>query len=167
VIYLRTSIGIEIRKDDLLISCLRSNFAGGVFTHFKRIAGYRERDQEQVRAEVEEFFKKERIGRNNIVLGVPRKDVIVRYIDLPKEVEDNLKQVMLYQVQGFEPTEEEKLYYDFVQIKNAQPDKKLHVLVVMIRKSALDAHLETMRRLGIRPVAVTAGSVALANMTRR
>ncbi|MGA2261879.1 MAG: pilus assembly protein PilM [Acidobacteriota bacterium] len=164
MIYLKTSVGIEIRQEDLLISCLRSNFAGGTFTKFVRISGYRQRDQAQVRSEIDDFFKAEKLTRDNIVLGIPRKDVILRYLDLPKEVEDNLKQVMLYQVQSFEPTEEEKLYYDYVPIRNGKTDKRIHVLVVMIRKSSLDAHLEAMRQLGIRPAAVTAGSVALANM---
>ena len=40
MIYLKTSVGIEMRGDDMLISSLQSNFSGGVFTHFKRIAGY-------------------------------------------------------------------------------------------------------------------------------
>jgi Tfp pilus assembly protein PilN len=164
VIYLKTSVGMEIRQDDLLLTCLRSNLAGGVFTDFKRIAGYCQRDPDQVRAEIDDFFKSGNIPRANIVLGLPRKDVILRFLDLPKEVEDNLKQVMLYQVQSFEPTEEEKLYYDFVPIKGGPQDKKIHVLAVMIRKSSLDAHLETMHKLGVRPTAITAGAVALANM---
>ncbi len=164
MIYLRSSVGIEIGQDDLLISCLRSNFAGGVFTSFLRVAGYRQRPLEEVRAELNAFFKKTRLNRENVVLGIPRKDVILRYLDLPKEVEDNLKQVMLYQVQSFEPTEDEKLYYDFVPVKDGQAAKKLRVMVCMIRKSILDSHLQFMRELGIRPATITSGSVALANM---
>ena len=95
---------------------------------------------------------------------MPRQDVIFRHLDLPREVEDNLKQVILYQVQSFEPTEEEKLYYDFVPLGNGNAGKKLHVLLLMIRKSILDSHLQIMNQLGLRPAAVTAGSVALANM---
>lgn len=164
MIYLKTSVGVEIRQEDLLFSCLRSNFAGGVFTSFARIPGYRQRDPQVVRSEIDAFFKREKIGREHIVLGIPRKDVILRYLDLPKEVEDNLKQVMLYQVQSFEPTEEEKLYYDFVLLKNGKTAKRLNILLVMMRKSILDAHLELLRQFGLRPAAVTAGPVALANM---
>ncbi len=164
MIYLKTSVGIEIRQDDLLISCLRSNFAAGVFTNHARIPGFRQRDPKEVRGEIDAFFKRERINRENVILGVPRRDVILRYLDLPKEVEDNLKQVVLYQVQSFEPTEEEKLYYDFVLLRNGQTAKRLHILLVMIRKSILDGHLELMRQFGIRPASVTAAPVALANM---
>lgn len=164
MIYLKSSVGIEMGQEDLLITCLRSNFAGGVFTDFMRVSGYRQRNQDEVRNEIDGFFKRERVNRENVVLGIPRKDVIFRYLDLPSEVEDNLRQVVLYQVQSFEPTEDEKLCYDFVPIRDGQPGKKLRVLLVMIRKSILDAHLELMRQLGIRPAVITAGSVALANM---
>ncbi len=164
MIYLKSSVGIEIRRDDLLISCLRSNFAGGVFTSFVRIAGYRERDQEIVRGEIDAFFRKEKVSRDNIVLGLPHQDIILRSLELPREVEGNLRQVVMYQVQSFEPTEEEKLYYDFVPLKNGQAGKKLQVLLVMIRKSILDARLETLRQLGIRPAVVIPGPLALANM---
>ncbi len=164
VIYLRASVGIEIRQEDLLISCLKNNFAGNTFTQFARISGYRQRDAEQVRREIDRFFKEGKVSRDNVVLGIPRRDVILRHLDLPKEVEDNLKQVMLYQVQSFEPTDEDKLYYDFALLKTGKADKKLQVLVAMIRKSTLDAHLETMKQLGIQPTLVTAGSVAFASM---
>lgn len=164
MIYLKSSVGIEMGQEDLLISCLRSNFAGGVFTDFVRISGYRQRNQEEVRNEIDGFFKRARVSRENVVLGIPRKDVIFRYLDLPSEVEDNLKQVVLYQVQSFEPTEDEKLCYDFVPIRDGHRGKNLRVLLAMIRKSILDAHLEFLRQIGIRPAAITAGSLALANM---
>jgi Tfp pilus assembly protein PilN len=164
VIYLKNSVGIEIRRGDLLISCLRSNFAGGVFTSFVRVPGYLQRDRAEVHGEIDKFFKRDHLSRENIVLGIPRQDVIFRQLDLPKEVADNLKQVVLYQVQSFEPTEEEKLYYDFVLLSNGRAGKKLPVLLMMIRKSILESHLQIMNQLGLRPAFVTAGSVALANM---
>ncbi len=164
MIYLKTGVGIEIRQEDLLITCLRSNFAGGVFTGFARISGYCQRDRAEVRREIDAFFKREKINHENIVVGIPRRDVILRYLDLPKEVEDNLKQVIQYQVQSFEPTEAEKLYYDYVRLDTGPAAKKLQVLLVMMRKSILDAHLQIMHELGIRPTMVTAGPAALANM---
>jgi Tfp pilus assembly PilM family ATPase/Tfp pilus assembly protein PilN len=164
VIYLKNSVGIEIRQQDLVISCLRSNFSGSVFTGFKRVAGYRTRERTQVREEVAHYFKTQRLSRDNIVLGVPRSDVIIRYLDLPREVEDNLKQVVLYQIQSFEPSESEKYYHDYSQLKTGETDRRLRVLLFLIKKSTLDAHLEVMGDLGIRPLKVTVGSAALVNV---
>ncbi len=164
MIYLKTSVGIEIRQDDLLISGLQRNLAGAVFTHFKRIAGFRLRDRAEVKREVDQFFKANGLSRDNIVLGIPRRDFVIRHLDLPVEVADNLKQVVLYQVQSFEPTEEEKYYYDFVPQKLNQASKKMLVLLAMVKRSLLDAHLALMHELGLRPVLVTAGAAALTNL---
>ena len=113
MIYLRTSVGIELRGEDMLISSLQSNFSGGVFTHFKRIAHFRLREKEELRQEINLFLKSNRLSKDNIVLGIPRRDIVLRYLDLPLEVADNLKQVVHYQVQSFEPTEEDRFYYDY------------------------------------------------------
>jgi len=163
MIYLRTSVGIELRGEDLLISSLQSNFSGGVFTHFTRIAGYRLRDPQNLRQEINLFFRSHGLSRDNIVLGIPRKDIVVRYLDLPAEVADNLKQVVQYQVQSFEPTEEERFYHDYALLQRGA-GKRLSVMLAMVRKTMLDETLQFLLALGIRPVIVTAGSIGIANL---
>jgi hypothetical protein len=37
MIYLKTSIGVEVRGERSALSCLRSNFSAAVFTSFARI----------------------------------------------------------------------------------------------------------------------------------
>lgn len=164
MLYLRTSVGVEIRQDDLLISCLQRNLSTGVFTHFVRVADYRSRSNAEVRSEIDRFFKSHRLSRENIVLGIPRRDLIVRHVELPVEVLDNLKQVVQYQVQSFEPTEEDKFCFDYALMKFKPGAKRLQVLVVMIRKSILDEHLKTLAEIGIRPAAVTGSTMALSNL---
>jgi general secretion pathway protein L len=164
MIYLKNSIGIELRGEDMVVTCLSSNFSGEVFTHFKRVAGYRTRERAEVRAELEQFFRTRRLGRDNVVLGLPRGDALIRHLDLPREVQDNLEQVVLYQVQSLEPSEDEKFYHDYVLLRSKPEDKRLRVLLVMIKKAILDGHLGLVRELGISPVGVTLGSVALANL---
>jgi Tfp pilus assembly protein PilN len=164
MIYLKTSIGIELRGEDMLISSLQSNFSGGVFTHFKRIANYRIRDKEDVRQEVHFFFKLNRLSKDNVVLGIPRRDMVLRYLDLPPEVSDDLKQVIRYQVQSFEPTEEDRFYYDYIQLGKIGPQKRLSILLVMVRKTLLDERLQLLHWLGIRPVSVIGSSMGLSNV---
>lgn len=164
MIYLKTSVGIEIRDDDLLLSALQRNLAAGVFTHFSRIRNFRTREVAEVKREVDAFFKSKRLSRENIVLGIPRQDAVIRHLDLPAEVADNLKQVVEYQVQSFEPTEEERSCYDFAVLRSPKNSKRLIVLLVMIKKTVLEAHLDRLRELGIKPVAVTCGSLGLINL---
>ncbi len=164
MIYLKTGIGIELRGEDLLISSLQSNFSGNVFTHFKRFADYRLRDKEELRREIALFFKSHGLSKENIVLGIPRKDIIMRYLDLPAEVLDNLKQVIRYQVQSYEPTDEDRFYYDYALLDYNGNRKKLAILLVMVKKSLLDSYLQLLLALGLRPTFVTGSSLALSNL---
>jgi general secretion pathway protein L len=164
MIYFKTSIGIELRGEDILISSFQGSFSSGVFTHFKRITNYRLYDKEDLQREVNQFFKSHRLSKDCIVLGIPRRDIVLRYLDLPSEVADNLKQAVYYQVQSFEPTEESSFYYDYVQLGSQAPSKKLTILLAMIRKASLDEHLQLLRGFGIRPSSVIGSSMGLANL---
>lgn len=164
MIYLKTGIGIELRGEDMLFASLQSNFSGGTFTHFHRIADYRLREKEDLKREVHHFFRSHGLSKDAVVLGIPRKDIVLRQLDLPMEVKDNLRQVIQYQVQSFEPTEDDKYYYDFVVLNDAAEQKRLAVLLMMVRQSLLDEHLRLLRALEIRPVAVLGSSMGLANL---
>ncbi len=98
------------------------------------------------------------------MLGIPRKDIVMRYLDLPSEVADNLKQVVQYQVQSFEPTEEDRFYHDYALLRGNGAGKRLSVMLVMVRKAMLDDLLQHLLALGIRPVSVMAGSIGLSNI---
>lgn len=164
MIYLKTGVGIELRGEDMLIASLQGNFSARAFTHFARIQGYRTRNKEDVRREINLFFRSHRLSKERIVLGIPRKDIVMRYLDLPSEVADNLKQVVQYQVQSFEPTEEDRFYHDYSLLRRNGAGKRLSVMLVMVRKAMLDDLLQHLLALGIRPVSVMAGSIGLSNI---
>jgi Tfp pilus assembly protein PilN len=164
MIYLKTSVGLELRGEDMLISSLQSNFSSGSFTHFKRITGFRLREKEDLRREVQSFFKSNGLNKDSIILGIPRQDLVLRLLDLPVEVADNLKQVVQYQVQSFEPTEEDRFYYDYAPVGKNGAQKRLTVLLVMVKKALLDGHLQFLLELGIRPVTITGATIALCNL---
>jgi Tfp pilus assembly protein PilN len=71
---------------------------------------------------------------------------------------------VLYQVQSYAPTEEDKFYYDYSILHDGQKSKRLLILLIMIQKVILDEYLSVLGGLGIRPVAVTGSSVALASL---
>lgn len=164
MIYLKTSVGVEIRGQNLILSSLQGNLSGAAVTRVQSVADFRQRPREEVLSEIDTFFKSRGVGRDNVVLGIPRRDLVYRHLDLPAEVADNIKQVVLYQVQSYEPTEEDKFYYDYSMLQNGQKGKRLLVLLIMVRKAILDEYLSVLRGLGIRPVTVTGSSVALVNL---
>ena len=83
MIYLKGSVGIEIRGEDLLLASLQSNFSPGVFTAFERITGFNQKPVEDVRNSINSFFRSSGLSRDNIILGIPRSDNILRHMDFP------------------------------------------------------------------------------------
>ena len=73
MIYLKTSVGIELRGEDMLISSLQSNLSGGVFTHFLRIPGYRLREKADLQKEMDFFFKSNGISRRTSCWEFPAR----------------------------------------------------------------------------------------------
>ena len=163
MIYLKTGVGIEFRGEDILLSAVQSNFSKAAFTRFLRITDYPRFTRADLRGAIDRFFRDNGLGRESVVLGVSRKDCVIRYLDLPLEVKDNLAEVVRYQVQAFEPNEEDGFYYDYTPLEGAG-QKRLTLLLAMARKSFLDKQLALLRELGITPLIVTCGSIGLANM---
>ncbi|MDR1727341.1 MAG: PilN domain-containing protein [Acidobacteriota bacterium] len=164
MIYLKTGVGIELRDGDMLLSALQSNFSKATFTCFERIADCLGIGRKELADRVGRFFHDNGLGRDAVVLGVPREEVVFRHLDLPAEVKDNLKDVVRYQVQAFEPSEESGVYYDYAPPGGQAGSKRLTVLVAMVRKAYLDKQLALLRECGIRPAAVSCGSMGLGGL---
>ena len=164
MIYLKTSIGIALDGEDMTLSSLQGNLSGGTFAQYMHVPDFQKRDIEELRQEVQLFLKNNLLGKDNIVIGIPRRDILLRYLDLPGEVSENLKQVIQYQVQSFEPTEEDSYYYDYTLLGRNPKNKRLSILLAMIHKNLLDDYLQKLFDLGIQPAAVTCSSLALANL---
>jgi len=164
MIYMKTGVGIELRGDDILLAAVQSNFGKAAFTRFLRITDYPLFTRADLRGAIDRFFHDNGLGRESVVLGVSRKDCVIRYLDLPLEARDNLREVVRYQVQAFEPTEEDGFYYDYALLEGAPGQKRLTILLAMVHKSYLDRQLSLLRELGIRPLIVAFGAAGLANM---
>jgi len=164
MIYLTTGVGIELRGEDILLAAVQSNFSKAAFTRFLRITDYPRFNRADLRGAIDRFFRDNGLSRESVVLGVSRKDCVIRYLDLPLEVKDNLGEVVRYQVQSFEPNDEDGFYFDYAPLESVHGQKRLTILLAMVRKSFLDKQLAMLRELGITPMIVTCGSAGLSNM---
>ena len=164
MIYLKTGVGIELRGDDILLAAVQSNLSKASFTHFLRITNYPRFTNADLCGAIDRFFRDNGLGRESVALGVSRQDCVIRCLDLPLEVKNNLQEVVRYQVQALEPTEDDGFYYDFAPIESGSGQKRLTVILAMARKSLLDKQLAMLREIGINPVVVACGSMGTASM---
>lgn len=100
-------------------------------------------------------------ARDNVYVCIPQEHAIVLQVFLPLAAQDNLQQVLDYEIERQLPFRREDVYYDFLP-----PEKKgdkLGVYVFAIPKKSLDGVLGLFESLGIRLKGVETTATALAN----
>lgn len=161
------SVGLLFEPQRVLLVCLKKGVKG-VTLHNYRIISLKEVKQEErenlIREGIEAFMKETRAPRKNLYLGIPRDQAIFKFIDLPLVVEENLANVLQYELDRYTPFTPEDIYLDYSIVSRDQKAETLRILLVAIKKSLLDRYLMLLERLNIRPRGAEITSTAIANI---
>jgi Tfp pilus assembly protein PilN len=109
-------------------------------------------------------MKENAIGKENVWVGLPQNDFLVRFITLPSSAEENLREVLRYEIEKYIPFPEEDVHFDFVTLERDEGSKTLRLLLLVIEKSVLDAYLAILDNVGIRPLGIEMSSSSLLNL---
>lgn len=165
MITLNSAVGIEIRGDELLLVCLKRGLRDTSVAGYKVIENFRQMQRSDLKRAVHNFFRSNRVRRENVILGVPRDKAIVRFVTLPAEVKDNLRQVMRLQVENYEPSEENGSYFDYAVLEETEGEgAKLSVVLVLVKRAHLDEYLALFKELQIPLHSVQLSTFALCNL---
>ncbi len=156
-----SAAGVEILPDKLVFVGLRKGFQGYTLKQQAVIDNYRELSVTELRNQLRPALQANGFNRTNLIAGLPDEQVSVRLLELPLEVEENLSQVIRFQVDRFEPAEEEKSYYDYVILSRDESQKKLLIQVAMVRQSVLDEYLTLLKEINLYPAAVRFSGIGL------
>jgi Tfp pilus assembly protein PilN len=99
--------------------------------------------------------------RDQVYLCVPQDQVIVQQVFLPLAAQDNLQQVLEYEIERQLPFKRDEIYYDYLPA--GKKGEKLCLYVFAIPKKHLDGLLSLLESFGIKPRGVETTVTALAN----
>lgn len=126
---------------------------------------FRQIPRNELKRLVQQFFRENRVRRENVVLGVPREQTVVRFLSLPAEVKNNLPQVVRFQVESFEPSEENGSYYDYAVLEETTGEgARLSIILVLIKKAFLDEYLALFKELQIPLQSIQFSTFAIWNL---
>lgn len=94
--------------------------------------------------------------RRAVVLRLPARRVLSRRVVLPQAAEQNLRQVVGFELDRLTPFTAEKVYYDAHIMDRQTESRRITVQLSAVPRKVLDPLLEALARLQIRPVAVDA-----------
>lgn len=102
----------------------------------------------------------------NMNLALSSKDVIVRYIEMPKMSADELKSSLQYEADRYLPFQLSDAYFDTQIIQNTleSDPTKMWIILVAIRKKLLEERLKLLEDAGCYPTCVDVLPVSLLNV---
>lgn len=116
---------------------------------------------EEARQAVATFMDKHQVREARVNACLPRRSVLVRFLDLPAEAEPQLAKVVGFQVDTLHPFQEGEVYWDCRVVSRDGEKKQIKVLVVLAEKSRLDQHYQELLRLGLHVTSMTFAAACL------
>lgn len=110
---------------------------------------------------VREFVAGREIDPSHAVLCVPRADAAVTRVLLPAAAQENLAQVLEYEMENLVPLPREEIYYDYT----VRPlgTERIEVLLVCVPRAVIRAYLDALDDVGVKPRGIGLPSTALAD----
>ncbi len=158
---LDSAVGVEIRGNSLVFATVAKGFQGYVLSNCAVVEHYKELPHSDLYAWIQQFGEANGFDRENVILGLPRDQVVIRQIELPLDVEENLDQVVRFQVEKFQPIEEGQSYCDYMVLERDPEAKKILLQTIMVPKPYLDECLDLFHELNLYPAAIRVSSVGL------
>ena len=104
-------------------------------------------------------------GRDRVRLVLTQDQAMVKSITLPMATEENLREVIGFELDRHTPFTPDQAYYD-VQIERRDPQQeKIVVTLVVASKTEVAALVETLRRAGLTCTAIGVHAAAAPNAT--
>jgi general secretion pathway protein L len=112
-------------------------------------------------AAVREFLGAHEIDPGNSVLCIPRSEAAITRVLLPKAAQENLGQVLEYEMENLVPLPREEIHFDYV----VRPlgEERIEVLLVCVPREVVRGYLEALEEAGVRPRSIAFPSTALAD----
>jgi Tfp pilus assembly protein PilN len=163
----QTSLGIDIGKSSVSVAYLKTSFRGvemAAHALYPVEQGLTSEEQaEIVRGLVRDFLGKHRISPTAVFLGIPREKAILRYVELPLAVKENLRDTLAYEMEKYVPFPAERAYFDFQVMTEDKESGKMRLLLVVVKRESVYPYVSPTDRLGNWISGVEIRSTALAN----
>jgi Tfp pilus assembly protein PilN len=163
----QSALGIDINEDGLSIVYLKSSFKT---TKVENQAGYSVDSNKPFKDRmlicgdlIQDFIKSNNVESSDIFLGIPRKSVILRDIEFPLAVKENLRSTLEYKIENYIPLKVENIYFDYQIIEENKQHNRLKILLVVVQKDILDTYFRIKDRLGVGLTGISIDSSAYVN----
>lgn len=163
----QTSLGIDIQDHSVSFAYLKASFKG------VRLAAHAtypieeeiplKEKMDRMGGLVRDFMRKNSISPASVFLGIPRNMAILRYVELPLAVKENLRDSIGYELEKYIPFPADEIYFDYQIVAEDKESGKLRLLIIAAKKETVDLYLDLAAYIGVGISGIEIGSTAVAN----
>jgi general secretion pathway protein L len=161
------SLGLLFEHQKVFLVCLKKGLKG-ISLYSYRLLSLKEVKPEErddfIAGGIEAFIEETRAPRKNLFFGIPRDQVVFKYLDMPVAIEENLGNVLQYELDRYTPFTTEDVYLDYRIISRDRERETIKILLVAVKRELLDRYLMILERLNLRPKGAEITSTALFNL---
>ncbi|MDD5544817.1 MAG: PilN domain-containing protein [Acidobacteriia bacterium] len=153
----------EVAGSDLNLVAVAQGLRGFELIHHATLKDFAGRDSLALRPAMDEFFRRGGVDRGHAVGVLPRSEVVLRSLQFPQAVLENLPNIMEYQVENFQPLDRSELAFNY-SVFHAKGNPKVDVVLSMTPRNRVEHWRALLTSLGLAPRALVVGSHGLARV---
>ncbi len=89
------------------------------------------------------------------ILAVPKRHVLEKNVSFPMPAEENMREVLSFEMDRLTPFTANQVYYDYNLISRNKQKNKVDLQLVIVPKDRVDGLLQSLDQIGFRPHIVT------------
>ena len=161
------SIGLTVNDNRVVMVLLKKGLTGDPFLENFRLVSLEEvnpEDREEILlSNLEGFIDQNKGDRDNLFISIPGNKVIFKRLSLPSPTEENLKEVLGFEMDRYTPFTLEDVYFDFKIVKRDEERNLIDVLLMVVKKEVVEYYLKLLQRINIKVRGIEVTSTALYN----
>ena len=162
-----TGCGIEIRGHDLVVVAVKSRPGGVRILGRCVIAGFRTREPREWGAEYSRFLKELGLDHVAATVCLPRREVIVRRLQLPAMSRKETAAAVALQLETLHPFGDEDIYHAYALVNGGRPAAdRVSLMVVIAESSVVDGYADRFAAAGIAAASFSVAAAALHTALR-
>lgn len=144
------SIGIDIKHNEVVLAYLKQSFKGvrlaahSVYTMETGKSG--KEGLEALKSIISDFKVENQIHTSNLVIGLSNEAIILREIEYPIAVKENLRSTLDYDIDKYIPLSADEVYFDHQVIEEDRVNNRLKILLALMKKSDCEPYLSFCRK---------------------
>jgi len=118
---------------------------------------------------IADVLRRAGIRTRRVATAVSGRAVIVRYINMMNMSDDELRSALKFEADKYIPFQVDEVVLDcarlpnFGEAANAEGNKEMKVLLVAVKQTLIDEHLQVIQSLGLTPTVIDVDTFALGN----